>query len=52
MPKNWEARQAKVEKRRTRIPKHGYKATQTIAQEIVKRGKRAGTVPAYREEGR
>lgn len=45
MPKNWEARDRKLETRKNRMPKHGLSYVRLAAQEIVKRG----TKRAYKD---
>lgn len=38
MPKNWEARATKLDKRRNRMPKHGLGYVRLASQMIVRRG--------------
>jgi hypothetical protein len=48
VPKNWEARDKKLESRKNRMPKHGLSYVRLAAQEIVKRG----TQRAYKNSER
>jgi hypothetical protein len=48
VPKNWEARQAKLEGRKNRMPKHGLSYVRLASAAIAKRG----TKRAYKDSER